>query len=340
MKIRRKSRIIAVIIGIGISLIALGIAIGWYSRKRQEPKPATLVRENPGDYKFVDPILLLQIPEDDSTAQFQSLKKSISSYIDDAKNKSKATDISVYFRELNTDRWVGVNQTNTYAPASMLKVISLIAFLRQAQDNTSLYTTNIKIDASAVNVNANQDFYPPLNPVKVGQIYAPNVLLSHMIINSDNNAANTIDEITGIAALNKTFNNLKVPIPDAGTPTDFISPITYSRLFRSLYNGTYLSPVVSEQALELLSKTTFNDGLVAGVPEGTVVAHKFGERTAVSSAGATIRELHDCGIVYAVSDPYLLCVMTKGDDFTLLEGIIKDISKMAWGSIQELNQAK
>src|SRR6185436_5295057 len=89
------------------------------------------------------------------------------------------------------------------------------------------------------------------------------------------------------------------------------TPQNYSHLFRALYNGTYLSHDASEKALELLSRTKFSDGIVAGVPKETTVSHKFGERT-LSLNTSSINELHDCGIVYYPGHPYFLCIMTKG----------------------------
>jgi len=342
MKIFKRNRNIGLILLL-IVVFFVGALAGWFFRKHGEVAPITFVRENPNDYQFIDPVLLLQVPEDTTTPQFLSLEKSITDYINTAKNQDKASEVSVYFRQLNSDRWVGVNASDTYSPASMLKVVSLIAFLRQAQQNPALYNANVTIPAQTPNTDDNQDFYPPADPVQPGQTYNANVLLSHMIIDSDNNAANAIDSLTGTTALDKTFTDLKLPIPGPNTPVDFLSPITYSHLFRSLYDGAYLSDDISNEALELLSKTTFTQGLVAGVPAGTVVSHKFGERTIAPAVGTTataVHELSDCGIIYAPNDPYLLCVMTKGSDFTTLQGIISDISSISWKSIQQLDAKK
>ena len=82
---------------------------------------------------------------------------------------------------------------------------------------------------------------------------------------------------------------------------------------------------MSEKALELLSKTTFNDGIVAGLPENIVVSHKFGEYILPDEI-----ELHDCGIIYYVQNPYFLCVMTRGKDEGELKNTISGISKIIY----------
>ncbi len=75
--------------------------------------------------------------------------------------------------------------------------------------------------------------------------------------------------------------------------------------------------------------------VVAGVPSTVDVAHKFGERTTLASdtESTETKQLHDCGIVYFPENPYLLCVMTRGTDFKVLEGIISDISRMVYEEV-------
>jgi len=61
-----------------------------------------------------------------------------------------------------------------------------------------------------------------------------------------------------------------------------------------------------------------------------MVASRFGER-AHGPAGA--KQLHDCGIVYCPRRPYLLCVMTRGDDFQELTGTIRDLSRLVYSDV-------
>ncbi len=99
----------------------------------------------------------------------------------------------------------------------------------------------------------------------------------------------------------------------------------YAVVLRTLFSATYLNRLNSEKTLELLSKTYYKDGIVEGVPSNIPVAHKFGLREAQS-----VTELHDCGIIYYPDHPYLLCVMTAGSNFNLLQKIIQDISRITY----------
>lgn len=78
-------------------------------------------------------------------------------------------------------------------------------------------------------------------------------------------------------------------------------------MFLALYNATYINVEHSQLVLDHLAQSPFNDKIVSGVPKGVVVAHKIG--VAVPN-----HTYSDCGIVYAPSRHYLLCVGTVDMD--------------------------
>ena len=85
-----------------------------------------------------------------------------------------------------------------------------------------------------------------------------------------------------------------------------------------------------------MTQTSFTEGLVAGVPSSTPVAHKFGIVSFFRGTTVTSRELHDCGIVYAPSHPYLLCVMTRGSSqLGSMEQTISDISNAVYQTVED-----
>jgi beta-lactamase class A len=102
----------------------------------------------------------------------------------------------------------------------------------------------------------------------------------------------------------------------------------YASIFRLLYNSPYLSVDNSEKILSLMAISPFDSGLVAGVPADIKVANKFGERFNENE-----KQLHDCGIIYYPGNPYLLCVMTKGDDWNKLTEIISAVSKIVYDEV-------
>ncbi len=131
---------------------------------------------------------------------------------------------------------------------------------------------------------------------------------------------------------NNVYKSLSLNIPENGLKYE-ISPKDYSLFLRVLFNSTYLSEKNSEKALMILSKAKFADGLVARLPKGIVVAHKFGEYANGSDYQIDSVELHDCGIIYAPKNPYLLCVMTRGKEIKNLKTTISEISKIVYDQI-------
>jgi len=127
----------------------------------------------------------------------------------------------------------------------------------------------------------------------------------------------------------ETFRELGL-IEPTGNLEATISTKSYGSIFRTLYNASYLSPEHSQLALQYLAASDFNDGLVAGVPRGIEVAHKFGER---SDLPDNQKELHDCGIIYYPDNPYMLCVMTEGYDFAELTRVIAETSRMVYEAV-------
>lgn len=310
----------------GLLLLTVGVTCGWYFKARYDPYKATspsLVRENSADYHFINPLLLVAGLNESS--QYNDLKKSIDAYITGTFQKNKDTSAAVYFQDLNSGNWTGVNTDTSYGPSSMLKVAVMLGYLKDAAKNQKVLTQELKYTHKE---NKGQH-YPPEHALADGY-YSARELIEAMIVNSDNDALESLYNNNRQAYIN-VFKELDIqPPPDVNT-IDFMSPKIYSRIFRILYSSTYLPRTTSEQALQLLSYTNFKNGLVAGVPENTVVSHKFGEHTVIDQKGNAIsRELHDCGIIYYPKKPYFLCVMTKGSDFSKLETIISDISKITY----------
>ena len=284
--------------------------------------------------KFIAPLLL----SSDSKVFYEDdhFSQTISNYIKIKIKNGSATDISFYFKDLLTGRWTGVNENERYAPASLMKVPILIAVLKQAESDTSLL--HKKLYYSGEKDLNEEEYYKPQKSIVKGHSYTVEELLDYMITYSDNNATVLLLGVTPQKNLSEIFTDLGLPSPEVITSgtVDYLSAKLYSRLFRVLYNSTYLQEEYSIQALKILNNIDFPNGIVSQMPKDIDVANKFGERT-VYNIDKTVnyRELHDCGIVYVPKHPYLICIMTKGNDFKKLEAIIQDISEMTYKNIKQ-----
>jgi beta-lactamase class A len=172
-----------------------------------------------------------------------------------------------------------------------------------------------------------------------GKSYTVKELMEEMIINSDNNALQVLYSYRQ-NSLTSIFNDMKIPLPSTDVEIagkDFVTTRDIARFLLVLYNASYLNPKDSEEALEILSKTFFKDGIVAGVPDDVIVSHKFGERQIMQPDKNLKIELHDCGIVYHPKNPYILCIMTKGNNLDSQKKQIQKISKTIYTSVNNFS---
>ena len=318
-----------------ILLFSIGLGAGWLLNTNSTGKYRS-IRETTSDYQFIAPLLFVETPEEQSFPEYSNLKQALASFVETSKKREDIEEVSVYFRNLNTSQWVAVNPLERYTPASMLKVTLLLAVLRATEDDPTLLSKTVTA-TGVETITEKQQNYAPAHPMVSGKLYRVDELLSKLIVESDNGANQSLYRVVGgDGQVMKIYDDLGMHRPqenDSG-----YTAAEYSRLFRTLYNGTYLPRSQSEYALKLLSQADFTQGIVSGVSEDTVVAHKFGVRTVANENGGTSRELHDCGIVYYPEHPYFICIMTRGSDFPALEQMLAEASRITWQEVSELHK--
>lgn len=234
------------------------------------------------------------------------------------------TDAAVYFRSLNDGVWIGINEKNRFAPASLMKVPIMMVWLKQAEKDPAILKKKLKAETED---NHNQ-FIPPGDTLKSGEEYTVEELIAAMIRNSDNDAMLTLVKHAEVEEVLKMYDQLGYSaFKEQG---DFISLKAYVGTFRVLYNATFLNEEMSEKALAWLSGSKFKKGLAASVPQGTAVAHKFGE---YGVPGRGVKQLHDVGIIYHEDNPYLLGIMTRGTDYDRMAAALEKISSFIYNEV-------
>lgn len=283
-----------------------------------------------GDYKFISPLIACNISDDHSYLGYESLNKEFSNKINSLVAQNKITHASVYFRDLNSGRWTGYNEDDVYWPASLMKVPTLIALLATIEKKPELLAERVIINGTTDEKVST--VFKPAHTAENKKEYSVEDLANLMIRYSDNNAAVALSRVIGPSQIEKVFSDGGVELPkEQSRAVDYLSPREYAYFFRLLYNATYLNRAASEYSLQLLSTTDFDKGIVAGVPAGVSVAHKFGEHMTPDESS----QLHDCGIVYHEKNPYLLCIMTKGKDFEKMASAIAEISDVTYKQVTE-----
>ncbi len=311
----------------GVTLLA-GIGVGWLLRgKAVEVPQISILREPDGKYQLINPLIGFNPGEKEDFAEYEGFEQKLENTLLLLQREGKIDTASVYFRDLETGRWTGVNENELYSPASLYKVAVMFAVLRKSEDNQKLLDERVTFTGS-------RSLEKPYDPgMVIGKSYSMRELLERMMTLSDNDAKDLLRDKVGIEVVSTVFSDLRLSEPRLNETGDSMSARTYSRFFRALYNATYLNRSNSEYALNLLGKVLFKSGIINGLPPEArmlLVAHKFGYRLFTDPMSNVTEELHDFGIVYVPHTPYFVCIMTKGFKQTDLMDAIQTLSELVY----------
>jgi len=239
--------------------------------------------------------------------------------------KYNATDnVGIFLQDIHTGTWLGINEREGFISASLLKIPIMMAILKKVERGEIKLTDKITLTQEELN---NQ--YGNLYKEGAGTQISVEDLLKAMILSSDNTAKNALVSQLSNAEMDAVLNHVGISMGNDGV----ISPRDYMRMFKALYYSTFLSPDLSEKALDLTTNTQENDLISAGLPYEIQVAHKFG-------IIEDKKQLHDCGIVYYPNNPYMLCVMTKDIELSDSKNLIQNISKEVYETIDKIENKK
>jgi len=276
---------------------------------------------------LTNPLLACETHVTAQRNEFYSLKKTLTEYIEKSVQEGSMTHMSVYFRDFLSGAWTGIEEKETFSPASLLKVPMAMAIFSLAQNDPTILQKELIYTQIYDPI---QPYYKPEKRLELGMNYTVEGLVYRMIVYSDNEAMDMLRENYDTALFDGVYEDIGMEVPNDENPENFMTVKAYASFFRILYNASYLNKEYSEKLLDLLTKITFANGIRAGVPENIVVAHKFGERLFTDE---DIAQLHDCGIVYHPKTPYLLCIMTRGKNYDILTEKIRQVSKLTWDDI-------
>ena len=224
--------------------------------------------------------------------------------------------------------------------ASTMKVPVMIELFRRAAardirlDDTLTVTNQFHsiVDGSPYELSATEDSDGEVYKA-IGSRMTFRALCEAMITVSSNLAANNLIEALGARQIQATIDRLGAggmqvlrgvedqKAFDAGlnNTTDALGLLT---LLAKLGRGEVVSPAASAEMIAILKRQTLNDAIPAGLPPGTVVAHKTGSITRIH---------HDAGIVYGAR-PYVLVVLVRGiENQKISARLIADITRVVNG---------
>jgi len=308
-------------------LLITGIVTGWMLHS----VPVSSTAENNGTplrltsnaFPMIKPLLACSIDAKNPTSEYNDLQKSLEDTIAKSTAAGDIENASIYVRNLDNGFWTSVNGDNEYVPASLMKIVTLLVYLLQADTDPTVLDRLITIYTADENASPN---IVPEKTAEIGKTYTVRELLELMMEYSDNTAKRALVEQMNIPIFQQVLEALDLPALTNDENTRYtISPRLYSRFLRILYNSTLISQKNSEIALEWMAKSSYTAGLVKGIGESVTIAHKFGETIVEDSYGSSSYQHHDCGIVYS-KNPYVICVMTQGKDLSILAKTIASLA--------------
>ena len=272
-------------------------------------------------YRFAHPLLYVKSDmEDESLGE---LKSTVADYIDKEKKEGHLQSASVYFRKLDSPSWFDINPSEEFTCASLFKVPVMIAMLAQ-EDKQPGYLDRKVLYLLPETLMEN------VQPLENGKYYTLRELIRSMVSRSDNIAYDLCWKNMDQTIFNNLLKDLHVRPFDTKAIGEYnLDTKSYSRFFRVLYNASYLSAELSEFALHTLADSDFNGGMVKNIGKQISVPRKFGTRYDSQQA-----QLHEFGIFYCGSEPYLLGVMTKGATQAPLYPVLNEISSLVYYGVK------
>ena len=305
-----------VLVIVGICLVIVGVVVGKFFVGDTKSTASNT------DYPLLAKRLFVDNPND-TRINFSPLRKQLNQYFTDNNLKG-----SFYFEYLPTGTSIRVNGDERYRAASLMKLPVAMELYKASELGKVDLDSTVTLKKEWLN-----DGYGTLYSKGEGYQLSLRDAARILLEESDNTALRAILDATdgklettdlALGSLDIEFTLNKDTSIDLGTRS-------YSSFFKCLYFACYNNKADSQEILNYLSNSTFNNRLQAGIPDDSVtVAHKIGVfNTQVQS---------DCGIVYYDNGNYLVCVMLMGEDNETTNNQFKNISNVIYRFVSDNKQ--
>lgn len=276
------------------------------------------------NFKYIRPFIMADNAMEDPS--YAGLRSSINQFINEQHATGNLSTASVYVRDFEQGKWFAINPEEKFSPGSMMKIMTLISYLKDSERNPNLLNTKIQFKAHFSEAPVQTIV---TNELVSGRYYSIRELLETMIIDSNNDATVLLNSELNYGTYFDILKLINLSVPDKNQADYPLTTVEMSRLLRLIFNSSVMSAANSEYAMSILARSKFRDGIAKPLPDGTNIVHKFGERYA-----GVEQQLHETGIIYCNNKPYLLTVMTKGTDQKQLKNILASVSKQVWDFMQ------
>ena len=249
--------------------------------------------------------------------------------------------IAVAIHDLRDGTTFTRNELATFHAASTMKVPVMLGIFEAVTrgelrlDQPVLVRNEFRsiVDGSTYALDPKEDSDPKLYD-EVGRTLPLEELVRRMIVRSSNLATNIVIELIGaprVMTLMQQIGATRIQVL-RGVEDDkayragrnnTTTAADLMQIFRILGERRVINAEASDKMMEILLAQEHNNGLPAGLPPGTRVAHKTGSITEIA---------HDAGLVLRPDgSQYAIVVLTRGfKKHADAEKVIAAISRAAW----------
>lgn len=254
-----------------------------------------------------------------ASGQALTIDQKLSVNIDERIRKSGA-DVAIAFRTLDGHIAYSFHDEESFHAASTMKIPVMIELFHQARQASLKLEDPLLVknqfhslaDGSIYTLDPADDSEAELYKA-AGQTRSLSQLCELMITASSNLATNLLIEKLGVDNIRATVHTLGADgmnvlrgVEDNQAFLKGLNNTTTARglqqLMEAIAHGEAIDQESSRQMIEILERQKFNEGIPAGLPPRTRVAHKTGEITGIH---------HDAAIVFAPK-PFVLVILVRG----------------------------
>jgi beta-lactamase class A len=275
-------------------------------------------------------------------SQTLTIDQKLSADIEERIRKSGA-DVAIAFATLDGHIAYSFHAEESYHAASTMKIPVMIELFHQERqgklelDDALLVKNEFHslADGSIYTLDPADDSETDLYKA-AGRTRTLRQLCEQMITASSNLATNLLIEKLGVENIRATVHSLHADgmnvlrgVEDNKAFSKGLNNTTTAhgllQLLDAIARGDAVGQESSREMIEILERQKFNEGIPAGLPPGTRVAHKTGEITKIH---------HDAAIVF-LPKPFVLVILVRGlADTKESAALMADITRLIYRASQ------
>ncbi len=272
----------------------------YYSQTSQNPIILSIYDENISVFQKFAPIF--------STNEKKRAFDKVLAEVNDKKGT-----YGIYIKDLQDGKTYMHNESELFYGASLFKVPIGAAVLKEIQDDA--------LQADEKITYLEKDYFGGTGTIyysKFGTKFSVEYLVGRLLKDSDNVAQAMLTRIVPPSKIGEAF--ALITIKNYFFKNNTVTPEQLGNFFENLISGDYLTQTNKTILLNIMSQTSFDDRVHAGLSEGVKFSHKIGNWPETAA-------WHDCGVVSKDDQKVIACVMSRNTTFEEFLNVSKKVGK-------------